>query len=69
MSIDLRLDDVGELKGVSADGESVRLERVGEDSWFLRVGDAKRESLTVTLQTIANSPRIKASFVKRTPRR
>jgi hypothetical protein len=69
VGIDLRLDEVGELRGLSAEGESVRLERVGEDSWFLRVGDTKRESLTVTLQTITNSPRIEASFVKRTPRK
>lgn len=69
MPIDLTLDDLDELTRVSAQSEAVRLERVADDHWFLRIGDHAGETLVVHLQTVPSSPEIRAFYSKETPRR
>jgi hypothetical protein len=69
MAIEFELDEVGNLRRLRARDEDLVLERLGDDYWFLRVGDARGENVVVHLQTIAGAPDIRATFAKQTPRR
>jgi hypothetical protein len=69
MAIELLMDNRDDLRRVIADGEDVRLERVDQDHWFLRIGDHAGETLVVHLQTLAGSPEIRAFYSKETARR
>jgi hypothetical protein len=69
MSLRLRLDERDQLKSVTGRGADVRLERVDEDHWFLRIGAARGETLAIHLHTAPASPRIRAWFSKATARR
>jgi hypothetical protein len=63
------MDDRDDLRRVVARGGDVRLERVEEDRWFLRIGEPGGETLVVHLQTIPASPEIRAFYAKENPRR
>ncbi len=65
----MRLDERDQLESVTGRGADVRLERVGDDHWFLRIGAPRGETLAVHLQTAPRSPRIRAWFSKATARR
>lgn len=67
--IQLILDDLDDLKRVTAQSEDVRLERVAADHWYLRVGGHDGETLVVHLQTVPASPEIRAFYSKDSPRR
>ncbi len=65
----MRLDERDQLESVTGRGTDVRLERVDEDHWFLRIGAPRGETLAVHLQTAPRSPLIRAWFSKATARR
>jgi hypothetical protein len=69
MPIELTLDDRHDLRSVIARSEDVRLERMSDDHWFLRVGTPGAETLVVHLQTVPASPEIRAFYAKEHPRR
>lgn len=69
MPIQLLMDDLDDLRRAIAQREDVRLERVDEDHWFLRIGDDVGETLVVHLQTASGSPEIRAFYSKETARR
>ncbi len=68
MSIELRLDDFDELETMIARAEHVRLRRISDGHWLLRVGTG-RERVTVHFETAGGSGRIRASFSKDTDAR
>ncbi len=65
----MRLDDRDELQSITGRRTDVRLERVGDDHWFVRIGAPPEETVAVHLQTAPSSPRIRAWFSKVTARR
>jgi hypothetical protein len=69
MAIELTLDDRDDLTSVIARSEDVRLERMSDDHWFLRVGTPGEDILVVHLQTVPASPEIRAFYAKEHPRR
>jgi hypothetical protein len=62
VAIEIRLDDLDELHGVVARGEDVRMDRVSEDHWFIRIGRPRKDQLVIHLQTAPGSSEIRAWF-------
>jgi hypothetical protein len=64
VAIEMRFDDLDELSRVVAYGEDIRIDRVSEDHWFVRIGRPRHDQLVIHLQTVPSSPRIRAWFAR-----